>query len=72
VVGLPDAKWGQRIVAFVVRKDPALDAAALDAHVAGSDLPGYQRPRAYHFLDELPRGNSGKTNRRALRQLAGG
>lgn len=72
VVGLPDAEWGQRIVAFVVRKDPALDAAALDAHVASSDLPGYQRPRAYHFLDELPRGNSGKTNRRALRQLAGG
>jgi acyl-coenzyme A synthetase/AMP-(fatty) acid ligase len=56
----------------VVRKNPALDAAALDAHVAASDLPGYQRPRAYQFLDELPRGNSGKTNRRALRQLAVG
>jgi acyl-coenzyme A synthetase/AMP-(fatty) acid ligase len=40
--------------------------------VQQSDLPGYQRPREYRFLDELPRGNSGKTNRRALRQLAEG
>jgi acyl-CoA synthetase (AMP-forming)/AMP-acid ligase II len=72
VVGLPDPQWGQRIVAFVVRKNPALSDTALDAVVQQSDLPGYQRPREYRFLDELPRGNSGKTNRRALRQMAEG
>jgi len=72
VVGLPDPEWGQRIVAFVVRKNAALSDTALDALLQGSDLPGYQRPREYRFLDELPRGNSGKTNRRALRQMAEG
>ncbi|WP_372717912.1 class I adenylate-forming enzyme family protein [Immundisolibacter sp.] len=69
VVGLPDPEWGQRIVAFVVRKNAALSETALTTLIQDSDLPGYQRPREYRFLDELPRGNSGKTNRRALRQI---
>jgi acyl-coenzyme A synthetase/AMP-(fatty) acid ligase len=72
VVGLPDPEWGQRIVAFVMRKNAALSDTALAALVQDSDLPGYQRPREYRFLAELPRGNSGKTNRRALRLLAEG
>ena len=29
VVGVPDAEWGERVQAFIVRADPALDAAAL-------------------------------------------
>ena len=68
VVGLPDPEWGQRITAFIVAQAPGLlTAEALDEYVQETSLSHYQRPRQYVFLDEMPKGNSGKTNRRALR-----
>jgi long-chain acyl-CoA synthetase len=70
VVGVPDTEWGERVQAFVVRADPALDAAALDRHVRASDLSPYQRPRAYAFVTELPRTPTNKVLRRALREVA--
>ena len=70
VVGVPDAEWGERVQAFIVRADPALDAAALDLHVRGSDLSPYQRPRTYAFVTELPRTPTNKVLRRALRDVA--
>jgi long-chain acyl-CoA synthetase len=70
VVGVPDPEWGERVQAFVVRADPALNAAALEQHVRGSDLSPYQRPRAYAFVAELPRTPTNKVLRRALRETA--
>jgi len=70
VVGVPDAEWGERVQAFVVRGDPALDAAALERHVRASELSPYQRPRVYTFVAELPRTSTNKVLRRALREAA--
>lgn len=70
VVGVPDPEWGERVQAFVVRADPALDAAALEHHIRASDLSPYQRPRAYSFVTELPRTATNKVLRRALRETA--
>ena len=70
VVGMPDAEWGERVEAFVVRADPALDGGTLERHVRESDLSAYQRPRAYRFLAELPRTPTHKISRRALRDRA--
>jgi fatty-acyl-CoA synthase len=70
VVGVPSAEWGEEVRAFIVRRDPALDAAALEAHIRASDLSGYQRPRLYHFVSELPRTPTNKVLRRALRESA--
>lgn len=67
VVGLPDDEWGQRITAFVIGRGN-LTAADLRAHVDRSGLSRYKHPRDYRFVDELPRGNTGKVLRRALRQ----
>ena len=41
---------------------------SLAAHVLGTGLSRYKRPREYQFVGELPRGNTGKLNRRALRE----
>jgi acyl-CoA synthetase (AMP-forming)/AMP-acid ligase II len=70
VVGVPDPDWGERVQAFVVRRDAALDAAALEHHVRASDLSSYQRPRAYSFVTELPRNSTNKVLRRVLRETA--
>ncbi len=70
VVGVPDPEWGERVQAFIVRGDPALDADALERHVRSSELSPYQRPRAYTFVAELPRTSTNKVLRRALREAA--
>jgi fatty-acyl-CoA synthase len=70
VIGVPDPEWGERVQAFIVSADPALDAAALERHVRASDLSPYQRPRAYAFVADLPRTPTNKVLRRALREAA--
>jgi acyl-CoA synthetase (AMP-forming)/AMP-acid ligase II len=71
VVGLPDERWGEVVVAYVIRADATLDAAACDAHCAGHPmLAGYKRPRAYRFVDELPLTATGKKIHYAVREWA--
>jgi acyl-CoA synthetase (AMP-forming)/AMP-acid ligase II len=54
-------RWGQRVVGYVVREDPALTAADCEAHCRGhAVLAGYKRPRAYRFVDDLPLTATGK------------
>ena len=69
-IGLADPRWGQIVVSCVVKKDPALTAASLDAHCRASTLANYKRPRAYFFVDTLPRNAAAKVLRRILRDQA--
>lgn len=68
VVGVPDPRRGQRLVACVVATDepPALEA--LIALVRGR-LAGYKVPSELVLLDRLPRTRSEKVSRAALRSL---
>jgi 2-furoate---CoA ligase len=69
VVGEPDERWGERVVAYVVAAGAGLDAAALDAHCrASADLANFKRPRRVVFVDEIPKTASGKILRRLLRE----
>jgi len=69
VVGEPDEKWGERVVAFVVRADAGLSAAALDQHCRDSRaLASFKRPRHIVFVNEIPKTASGKILRRLLRE----
>ena len=66
VIGVEDAKFGQRLKAFVVAKDGAdLSADDLKAHVK-ANLASYKTPREVEFLDELPRNATGKVLKRDL------
>ncbi|CAM4009718.1 long-chain-fatty-acid--CoA ligase [Bordetella pertussis] len=69
-VGVPDARSGEAVKLFVIRKDPDLDAAALIAYCR-ANLTGYKVPRSVEFRTELPRTNVGKILRRQLRDEAG-
>jgi 2-furoate---CoA ligase len=64
VIGAPDDRWGQRVVAVVVGDATAED---LDAHCLGSSLARFKRPREYRYVGELPKSASGKILRRLLR-----
>ena len=68
VVGAPDERLGQRVVACVAAADD-VTAEALDAHcLASTTLARFKRPREYRFVDELPKSPSGKILRRFLRE----
>ncbi|MFQ5912769.1 MAG: long-chain fatty acid--CoA ligase [Nitrospinota bacterium] len=68
VVGRPHADWGEEVVAFVVPKPGAaltegdLDALCLE-HIAR-----FKRPRAYRFVESLPKNNYGKLLKTELRE----
>ncbi len=69
VLGVPDEKWGESVLAFVVSKDPSLTLEELDRFCKGNDkLAGYKRPRHYRFVEELPRNASGKIQKFLLRE----
>ncbi len=71
VVGLPDDRWGELVVAYVVSSDPQLDAATLEAHCHGHPmLASFKRPRAYRFIDALPMTATGKKVHYQVREMA--
>ena len=60
VVGVPHETWGEMGVAFVVaRPGGALTGEALAAHLEGR-LARYKIPKAFQFIDALPRTPYGK------------
>ena len=67
VVGLPDAKWGNVVTAFVVRATPDITADDIDVYCKTSgELAAFKRPKRIVFLDSLPINPSGKVLRREL------
>ena len=67
VIGVPDAASGEAVKAFVVRDDPALDAAAI-RNFCRRELANYKVPKFVEFRDDLPKSNVGKILRKELRQ----
>lgn len=71
VVGRPHPDWGEEVVAFVVPAEGAVvDAAVLDAHCL-ERIARFKRPKAYRFVEALPKNNYGKVLKTELRGVAG-
>ncbi len=66
VVGASDAKTGEAVVAYVVKRDSTLTAEELISHCR-STLTGYKMPSRIVFRDELPKSPIGKILRKELR-----
>ncbi len=64
-VGMHDERTGEAVALFVVKKDPALDAAAVREHCARY-LTGYKRPKLIEFRERIPKRAIGKPLRREL------
>jgi malonyl-CoA/methylmalonyl-CoA synthetase len=71
VLGVPDPRKGERVVAVMVRSDPKLDENRLRAFCADR-LVDYQQPREIVFIEALPRNAMGKVLRKDLQKLFGG
>lgn len=74
VVGLPDERWGELIVAYVVAaggEGAPLTVADLDAHCRTHPmLADYKRPRAYRLVEALPMTATGKKMHFRVRESA--
>jgi acyl-CoA synthetase (AMP-forming)/AMP-acid ligase II len=70
VVGVPDDRWGEMVVALVeASADAAIDPDALSAHCRAS-LAGYKVPKRVVVVDSLQRSPAGKADYKLLRALA--
>jgi len=66
VIGVPDARSGEAVKAFVVKKDPNVTAEDIIKY-AGTQLTNYKVPKQIEFRSDLPKTNVGKILRRQLR-----
>jgi fatty-acyl-CoA synthase len=77
VIGIPDAKWGERPLALVVKKpDADVTEDAIRELVAGYAEKGiisrYGVPENITFVDSLPRTSVGKLDKKVMRAEHGG
>jgi fatty-acyl-CoA synthase len=69
VIGRPDSRWGELVVAYVIRRTGCLvDAEDLRAHVA-TQLARFKIPRDIVFVEDLPRTALGKVQHFMLKQF---
>jgi acyl-CoA synthetase (AMP-forming)/AMP-acid ligase II len=70
VVGVPDEKWGEAIIAVVQpAPDATVDEAEVIAHVK-AHLAGYKAPKRVLVVDSLGRSPSGKADYKGTRERA--
>ncbi|MFB7469919.1 AMP-binding protein [Kitasatospora sp. NPDC056184] len=73
VIGVPDAKYGEELMAWVRLRPgaPELTAEALRAYCAGR-IAHYKVPRYVHLVDEFPMTVTGKIRKVEMRERAVG
>lgn len=68
VIGYPDARWGESVMAFVVPSAPgSIKEDELISWLEGR-IAGYKKPRRIDFVDELPKGSTNKVLKRELKK----
>ncbi|MEI9920091.1 MAG: AMP-binding protein [Bacteroidota bacterium] len=70
-IGVPDAKSGEVIKVFVVKKDPSLTEQELIEY-CHKNMTNYKVPKYVVFRDDLPKSNVGKIIRRILKEEESG
>jgi acyl-CoA synthetase (AMP-forming)/AMP-acid ligase II len=70
VIGLPDERFGQRVVALVASRREGAGLAGALTEFAQGRMAGYKRPRAYLEVPAIPRMPNGKADYKAARAIA--
>ncbi len=69
VVGVPDPRFGEMVVALIVARSPVEEAALRD-HCHTEGLSGYKIPKRVVVLPDMQRAPNGKADYQLLRALA--
>lgn len=69
VVGVPDERLSEVVVAFVVPRDGEMVAEAELRNFCSERIAGYKVPARIHLVEELPATDTGKLARRRLVEL---
>jgi long-chain acyl-CoA synthetase len=69
-VGIPDRHYGQEILACVMLREGAAASEDELRAFCERELGRYKTPKLFRFVDDLPRGPSGKVQRLKLTELA--
>lgn len=67
VIGIPDDKSTEKVVAYVVPNDKSITSEELIAY-SRENLTSYKVPKEVYFVDELPKSNVGKILRRIIKE----
>jgi long-chain acyl-CoA synthetase len=67
VIGVPDEKSTERVIAYVIANDKSLTEEDLIAF-SRETLTSYKVPKEIYFVDELPKSNVGKILRRIIKE----
>ncbi len=70
VVGAPDERWGEALVAYVTRRGDATPEPEAIVAFARERLAGFKVPRRIEVVDELPKTGTGKIQKFILRERA--
>jgi len=68
VIGVPDMKWGEKVKAFVVKKQGSQLSEQVLTDFLRNTLAGFKVPKSIEFMDELPKNGAGKILKRSLRE----
>jgi fatty-acyl-CoA synthase len=68
VIGVPDEKWGEVPVAFVVPETGKKPGSEALINYCLPRIAKYKIPTAFHFAGELPRNAMGKVNKSLLKE----
>jgi long-chain acyl-CoA synthetase len=70
VIGVPDPEWGHQVFAVIQPAAGVIADASLAAELleyCGRQLASFKRPRRFEFVSDFPRTETGKVQRRVLR-----
>ena len=66
VIGVPDELYGEEVAAFVVLKEGAAVSSEGLISFCREHLADYKCPKTVHFVDDIPKGPTGKLLKREL------
>lgn len=67
VIGIPDERWDERPLAFIVPKEHTSLTSDELCDFLGGRIPKWWMPSAFAFVEELPRTSVGKLDKKQLR-----
>jgi acyl-CoA synthetase (AMP-forming)/AMP-acid ligase II len=67
VIGMPDKRWGEKVVACIVSRSGCTEADVMD--LAARNLAGFKKPKDVLFFDHLPSNEVGKIVKKDLPAL---